>query len=62
MRCATSSRSTPTSRADAKGQSEQRQRHWFAAAEQFPRQLHEIDLDTYLALKREDRQREGLGR
>ncbi|WP_395347799.1 hypothetical protein [Variovorax sp. UC122_21] len=48
--------------ADAKGQSEQRQRHWFAAAEQFPRQLHEIDLDTYLALKREDRQREGLGR
>ncbi|MBT2334718.1 hypothetical protein J7E49_12490 [Variovorax paradoxus] len=48
--------------AGAKGQSEQRQRRWYAATEQYPRQLHEIDLDTYLVLKREDRQREGLGR
>jgi len=47
--------------ADAAGQAERRQRHWFAAAEQYPRQLHEIDLDTYLSLKREDRQRDGLG-
>jgi hypothetical protein len=43
-------------------QAERRQRRWFAAAEQYPRQLHEIDLDTYLALKREDRQRDGPGR
>jgi hypothetical protein len=40
-------------------QSDRRQRRWFAAAEQYPRQLHEVDLDTYLALKREDRQRDG---
>lgn len=43
-------------------QAERRQRRWFAGAEQYPRQLHEIDLDTYLALKREDRQRDGAGR
>lgn len=41
-------------------QAERRQRRWFAGAEQYPRQLHEIDLDTYLALKREDRQRDGV--
>ena len=41
-------------------QSDRRQRRWFAAAEQYPRQLHEVDLDTYLALKREDRQRDGV--
>jgi hypothetical protein len=35
-------------------QAEYRQRQWFASTEQYPRQLHEIDLDTYLALKRED--------
>ena len=43
-------------------QVERRQRRWFAGAEQYPRQLHEIDLDTYLALKREDRQRDGPAR
>lgn len=43
-------------------QAERRQRRWFAGAEQYPRQLHEIDLDTYLALKREDRQRDGAAR
>jgi hypothetical protein len=48
--------------APAQDQAERRQRHWFAAAEQYPRQLHEVDLETYLALKREDRQREGIGR
>lgn len=41
---------------------ERRERSWFAAAEQYPRQLHEVDLDTYLAIKREDRQRDGAGR
>lgn len=40
-------------------QAERRQRRWFAGAEQYPRQLREVDLDTYLALKREDRQRDG---
>lgn len=44
---------------DAADATERRQRHWFAGAERYPRQLHEIDLDTYLALKREDRQRDG---
>ncbi|MEZ2297342.1 hypothetical protein [Variovorax sp. RCC_210] len=43
-------------------QAERRQRRWYAGAEQYPRQLHEVDLDTYLALKREDRQREGAGK
>jgi len=47
---------------DAADAAERRQRHWFAGAEQYPRQLHEIDLETYLALKREDRQRDGIGR
>lgn len=31
---------------------ERRLRAWFAATQRHPRQLHEIDLDTYLALKR----------
>jgi hypothetical protein len=48
--------------APAQDQAERRQRRWFAAAEQYPRQLHEVDLETYLALKREDRQRDGTGR
>jgi hypothetical protein len=30
---------------------------WFQATERYPRQLHEVDQGTYLALKREDRQR-----
>ncbi|MET3494504.1 hypothetical protein [Variovorax boronicumulans] len=47
---------------DAKDAAERRQRHWFAAVEQYPRQLREVDLDTYLALKREDRQRDAAGR
>ena len=33
-------------------QFEVRLRHWFAATEAYPRQLHEIDLQTYLDLKR----------
>ncbi|SEK07001.1 hypothetical protein SAMN05216567_101774 [Variovorax sp. OK605] len=43
-------------------QAERRQRRWFAGAEQYPRQLHEVDLDTYLALKREDKQRNSATR
>jgi len=39
-------------------QSEHRQRHWYAAIEKYPRQLHEVDLATYLALKRADRERD----
>jgi hypothetical protein len=31
---------------------------WFQSVEQYPTQLHEIDLSTYLAIKREDRQRD----
>jgi hypothetical protein len=46
----------------ASASAERRERAWFAAAEQYPRQLHEVDLDTYLALKREDRQRDGTKR
>jgi hypothetical protein len=41
---------------------ERRERAWFAAAQKYPRQLHEVDLETYLAIKREDRQRDGTGR
>lgn len=49
--------------ADAGGeQAQRRERHWFASTERYPRQLHEIDLDTYLALKREDRQRDAAAR
>lgn len=43
-------------------QADRRQRRWFAGAEQYPRQLHEVDLDTYLALKREDKQRDSAPR
>ena len=31
---------------------------WFQSVEQYPTQLHEVDLATYLAVKREDRQRD----
>jgi hypothetical protein len=30
---------------------DKRLRTWFAAVEQYPRQLHEMDLQTYLAMK-----------
>jgi len=39
-------------------QADRRLRHWYAAAEKHPRQLHEVDLETYLALKRADRERD----
>lgn len=40
-------------------QAERRLANWYAGAERFPRQLHEIDLDTYLAIKRSDRSPSG---
>lgn len=44
--------------APAAQQADKRQRDWFAAIEKYPRQLHEVDLVTYLALKRADRERD----
>lgn len=41
---------------------ERRQAQWFESIEKYPRQLHEVDLETYLALKRADRQRDGAAR
>jgi hypothetical protein len=38
--------------APSEGQFDKRLRTWFAAIEQYPRQLHEMDLPTYLAMKR----------
>lgn len=35
-------------------QLERRLREWFAATERYPRQLHEMDLDDYLAMKRHE--------
>ncbi|MGJ7509583.1 hypothetical protein [Variovorax sp. GT1P44] len=32
---------------------------WFQSIEKYPTQLHEVDLATYLAVKREDRERDG---
>lgn len=45
--------------APAAERTEKRQIRWFEAVERYPVQLHEIDLATYLAAKREDRQRDG---
>lgn len=41
---------------------EKRLHRWFEAVEQYPAQLHEVDLATYLAHKREDRQRDAAAR
>jgi hypothetical protein len=38
--------------APPEGLFEKRLRAWFAAVEQYPRQLHEMDLPTYMAMKR----------
>lgn len=46
--------------APAAQQVDDRLRAWFSSVEKYPRQLHEIDLATYLAVKREDRLRDGL--
>lgn len=38
--------------------SARRHRRWFESIEAYPRQLHEVDLATYLALKHDDRERD----
>ena len=43
--------------APAGQQFERRLRHWFNGAERYAPQLHEVDIETYLALKRDDRER-----
>jgi hypothetical protein len=40
-------------------QFETRLHHWYQSADRYARQLLELDLSTYLALKRQDRQRDG---
>jgi hypothetical protein len=39
---------------------ERRLQNWFSASERYPRQLHEVDLATYLDMKRAQVQRQGL--
>jgi hypothetical protein len=39
-------------------QLEQRMVHWFDATEQYPRQLHEVDKESYLVMKRAEYQRQ----
>lgn len=39
-------------------QLEVRLRHWFDATEQYPRQLHEMDKESYLVMKRAEYQRQ----
>jgi hypothetical protein len=39
-------------------QLEQRLGHWFDATEQYPRQLHEVDKESYLVMKRAEYQRQ----
>ena len=39
-------------------QLEQRLVHWFDATEQYPRQLHEVDKESYLVMKRAEYQRQ----
>ena len=39
-------------------QVERRLRNWFAATERYPRQLREMDAGTYLAMKRQEVQRQ----
>jgi hypothetical protein len=42
----------------ASEQMEKRFRDWFNATERYPRQLHEIDRDTYVAMKRKEYERQ----
>lgn len=39
-------------------QLEQRLRHWYNATEQYPRQLHEIEREDYLTMKRQEYRRQ----
>lgn len=45
-------------RAPAAQQFETRLQHWFAATEQYPRQLHEVEREDYLAMKRAENTRQ----
>ena len=38
-----------------------RLQHWFNATEQYPKQLHEMDLETYMALKKQEYRRQQSG-
>ncbi|WP_283150189.1 hypothetical protein [Silvimonas soli] len=44
--------------APAEQQPELRMRNWFTATERYPRQLHEMDLDEYMAMKRNEYRRQ----
>jgi hypothetical protein len=55
--CATTWRSTATSMRPAQGQLEQRLGAWFDATEQYARQLHEVERNDYMAMKRHEFQR-----
>lgn len=44
--------------APAPERADKRLHRWFEASERYPTQLHEVDLATYLAVKREDRLRD----
>lgn len=48
--------------APTSAQFERRLQHWYRGTERYARQLLEVDLPTYIALKREDRQRDGAPR
>lgn len=48
--------------APAPERADKRLNTWFQSVEQYPTQLHEVDLATYLAAKREDRQRDAAMR
>jgi hypothetical protein len=39
-------------------QLEQRLRHWYNATEQYPRQLHEVEREAYMAMKRKEYHRQ----
>jgi len=43
-----------------KGQLEKRLRYWYNATDQYARQLHEVELDDYLAMKRREYRRQQL--
>ena len=47
--------------APASGQQEKRLRDWFAATERHPQQLHEMERDDYLKMKRSELQRQKVG-
>ena len=48
-------------KAPAPQQLNMRLEQWFKATEQYPRQLHEVDLDSYLTMKKNEYQRQKTG-